>query len=328
MASTSAISHTDNANTFKVMMDAKKVFEATKKIYDSALLTFKGVGPLDVYNCSMPFTYKGRVHLFGRIEKREEWANSHVRLFVQTGKDEFTLVPGSMTWSLEDPFIAKINGELIFGGTRVRKVKNTVTMYYSDFFRGAPENLLYFTTGPNNMKDIRVVELQDGRIGVFSRPKTDSYSMIGFTIINRIEELTAKVVDSAEALNVLHTGAWGGVNQAFLLSSGMIGCIAHYSYNSRNSHGLTLAVYVNYSFVLNPDTKETYLERIIGTRGCYPSCPDKAPKLEDCAFSSGIVMLEDGKCDLYSGLGDTCQGRLTIDYPFEGYGSVVSDLSF
>lgn len=328
MASTSAISLTENVNTFKVMIDAKKVFESTKKIYDSALLTFKGVDGLDVYNCSVPFSYKGRVHLFGRIEKREEWANSHVRLFVQTGKDEFTLVPGSMTWALEDPFIAKIKGELIFGGTRVRKVKNTVTMYYSDFFRGTPEDLLYFTTGPNNMKDIRLVELKDGRIGVFSRPKTDTFSFIGFTTINRVEELTSKIVDKAEPLNVLHTGAWGGINQAYLLTSGMVGCIAHYSYNARNEKGLTLAVYVNYAFVLNPDTRETYLERIIGTRGCYPPCPDKAAKLEDCAFASGIVMRSDGKCDLYTGLGDTCQGRITIDYPFEGYGDIESDFSF
>lgn len=319
---------TPNVNSFKVMIEAKKVFESTKKIHDSALLTFKGVDGFDVYNCSVPFSYKGSVHLFGRIEKREEWANSHVRLFKQTGKDEFTLVPGSMTWSLEDPFVSKINGEVIFGGTRVRKVKDTVTMYYSDFLRGTPENLLYYCTGPNNMKDVRLVELNDGRIGVFSRPKTDTFSFIGFTTINRFEELTPKIIEKAEPLNVLHTGAWGGVNQAYLLESGMIGCVAHYSFNSRSPKGVVLAVYVNYSFVVNPNTRATHLERIIGTRDCYPSCPDKAAKLEDCAFTSGIVMRPDGKCDLYSGLGDTCEGRITIDYPFEGYGKIVSDLSF
>lgn len=309
-------------------MDAKRVFESAKKIYDSALLTFKGVDGMDIYNCSCPFLYKGNVHLFGRIEKREEWANSHVRLFSQSGKDEFTLVPGSMTWSLEDPFVSKIKGELIFGGTRVRKVNNTVTMYYADFFRGSPEDLLYFTTGPNNMKDIRLVELKDGRIGVFSRPKTDTFSYIGFLIINSMDELTSTIIEKAEPLNVLHTGAWGGVNHAYLLTSGMVGCIAHYSYNQRSEKGISLAVYVNYSFVLNPETRETHLERIIGTRSCYPSCPHKAPKLEDCTFASGIVKRDDGKYDLYAGLGDTCQGRITIDYPFEGYGEIADQLCF
>lgn len=328
MASTSAICVTENVNTFKVMMDAKKVFESAKKIYDSAILTFKGVDGLDIYNCSAPFLYKGSVHLFGRIEKREEWANSHVRLFVKSGKDEFTLVPGSMTWSLEDPFVSNIKGELVFGGTRIRKVKSTVTMYYADFFRGTPVNLLYFTTGPNHMKDIRLVELKDGRIGVFSRPKTDTFSFIGFHIINSVDELSSNIIDKAVALNVLHTGAWGGVNQAYLLTSGLVGCIAHYSYNSRDEKGVFLAVYVNYSFVLNPDTRETQLERIIGTRSCYPPCPSKAPKLADCTFASGIVKRDDGKYDLYAGLGDTCQGRITIDYPFEGCGDIVDNLKF
>ena len=41
------------------------------------------------------------------------------------------------------------------------------------------------------------------------------------------------------------------------------------------------------------------------------------------AFTSGIVMREDGKADLYSGLGDAAQGRVVIDYPFAGYGKIV-----
>lgn len=315
-------------NSFQVMKDAKAIFDAKKRIYESVLLTFKGVEGMDVYNCSVPFMYKGKRHLYGRIEKREEWANSHVRLFVETGKDEFTVVPGGMTWFIEDPFLANIKGEPVFGGTRIRKSRGRVFNYYSDFFRGNLEVGVYFTTGPDNMKDIRLVQLQDGRIGVFSRPKTETYSCIGFTIINRIEQLTAKVVDSAEPLNVIHAGAWGGVNQAYLLTSGKIGCIAHYSYNAKDGHDKPLSVYVNYSFVVDPETREADLERIIGTKGCYPPCPVKVDRLVDCAFSSGIVMRDDGRCDLYSGLGDTSEGRITIDYPFEGYGEVVDHLVF
>ena len=40
--------------------------------------------------------------------------------------------------------------------------------------------------------------------------------------------------------------------------------------------------------------------------------------LTDCAFTSGIVLREDGRADLYSGIGDTYEGRVTIDNPFEG----------
>lgn len=34
-------------------------------------------------------------------------------------------------------------------------------------------------------------------------------------------------------------------------------------------------------------------------------------------------MRGDGKVDLYSGLSDALEGRITIDYPFEGYGKIV-----
>ena len=33
-------------------------------------------------------------------------------------------------------------------------------------------------------------------------------------------------------------------------------------------------------------------------------------------------MREDGKVDLYSGIGDAEVGRIVIDYPFEGYGQI------
>ena len=32
----------------------------------------------------------------------------------------------------------------------------------------------------------------------------------------------------------------------------------------------------------------------------------------------GIVLRKDGKADLYSGVGDTYEGRVTIDNPFAG----------
>ena len=53
----------------------------------------------------------------------------------------------------------------------------------------------------------------------------------------------------------------------------------------------------------------------------------KKPDLVDCAFSSGIVMRKDGKADLYSGLGDAAEGRITIPYPFEGYGKIVEPVN-
>lgn len=307
-------------------------FEATKKIYDSAALVFHGVDGFDVYNISIPFLREGKRYLFGRVERREEWARSWVRLFEETGPDEWTVVRDSMIYTLEDPYITEIGDELVMGGTHVQYQSGKYSTFFGYFYRGTDiHDLYYFTTGPTKMKDIRLVPLSDGRIGVFSRPrgaemrsKYGSESMIGFTVIDRLEELTADVIENAPYIHgIFGEGEWGGVNQAYLLDSGKIGVIGHICYLDKEESGQPLRVYLNMAFVFDPVTREASDLHLIGSRPCYPAGPAKMPYLIDCVFSSGIVMRPDGKADLYSGIGDCQTGRITIDYPFEGHGRLV-----
>jgi hypothetical protein len=303
-------------------------FKETRRIYEAALLSFCGVDGYDVYNCSLPFFWKGKRYMYGRIERRAEWMRSLVRLFEETKKDEWTLVPESMMYQLEDPYISIIDRQLVLGGTHVRMKGNKLDTYYGYFYRGTElEDLRYFTTGPDYMKDIRLVELEDGTIGVFSRPRNEeilkkhgSESMMGFLMINSLDELTADLIENAPFIEGLfEDGEWGGCNQAYLLDSRKIGIIGHLSYSYADSMGVKQSAYMNMSFVFDPGTRAVNNYKIIGTRDCYLEGPAKMPHLVDCAFTSGIVMRSDGKVDLYSGLGDCNQGRITIDNPFEGY---------
>ncbi|MTW87670.1 DUF1861 family protein [Virgibacillus dakarensis] len=307
-------------------------FKETNKIYESAKLTFHGAEGFDVYNTSIPFTYKGKIYIFGRIEKRDEWTRSWVRLFENTGKDEWTLVKDSMIYQLEDPYISVIHNQLVLGGTHVRYSQGELDTFYCYFYKGHElDNLYYFTTGPDYMKDVRLVQLENSQIGVFSRPRSEeirkkygSESIVGFTTINNLNELTAEVIENAPIIEGLfHEDEWGGCNQCYLLSSGYIGVLAHKCYNQSMNDGEVLMVYLNVSFIFDPKTYKLMDEKIIGTRACYPTGPAKKPNLVDCAFTSGIVMRPDGKVDLYSGISDTEEGRITIDYPFEGYGKIV-----
>ena len=109
-----------------------------------------------------------------------------------------------------------------------------------------------------------------------------------------------------------------------MLDTGMVGVIGHKSYAEKGADGVRKSVYLNVAFVFDPAKHEVVELKIIGTRPCYPDGPAKRPELVDCAFTSGIVMRPDGKADLYSGIGDAEEGRITIDYPFAGYGSIVS----
>ncbi|MBA2942521.1 DUF1861 family protein [Paenibacillus sp. CGMCC 1.16610] len=314
------------------LKEQKLAFETAKKIYESATLVFHGVDGFDVYNVSIPFIRDGKRYLFGRIERREEWARSWVRLFEETGQDEWAVVKDSMIYTLEDPYVTEIGEELVMGGTHVQYERGKYSTFFGYFFRGTDlNNLYYFTTGPNKMKDIRLVPLQDGKIGVFSRPrradmsvKYGSESMIGFTIIDRLEDLTAEVIDDAPYIyGIFGKGEWGGVNQAYLLDSGKIGVIGHICYTDKDENGGEVKVYLNMALVFDPTTRESSNLHLIGSRSCYPPGPAKMPQLVDCVFASGIAMRPDGKADLYSGIGDCHTGRITIDYPFEGYGRIV-----
>jgi hypothetical protein len=315
------------------LITQREHFESGSKIYESAKLKFNGVEGFDVYNPSIPFHWNGKTFMFGRVEKRDEWARSWVRLFENTGKDEWTLVPDSMIYQLEDPYISKIGENLVLGGTHVRYSKSAIDTFYGYFYKGTDiHNLYYFTTGPDYMKDIRLVEMADGRIGVFSRPRNEmiqkkygSESMVGFAIIDSLEELTSEVIGSASFIpELFDDNEWGGCNQAYLLDSGLIGVIGHKSYKSFGPDGQEVLSYLNISFIFDPNEHQAKDLKIIGTRSSYPEGPSKRPELIDCAFTAGIVMRPDGKVDLYSGIGDCEVGRIVIDYPFKGYGEIVS----
>lgn len=308
-------------------------FEKNKKIYESAVQTFHGVDGFDVYNTSIPFQWQGKTYIFGRVEKRSEWARSWVRLFAATGKDEWTLVPDSMIYQLEDPYIAFIDDLLVMGGTHVRNKAGAVDTYYGYFYKGTNlADLYYFTTGPDYMKDIRLVQLGDGRIGVFSRPRNAEIirrygceSQIGFTIIDDLSGLTPEVIENAPYIPDMFAQAeWGGCNQAYLLDSGLIGVTGHKCYLDKDADGIEQQVYMNFAFVFDPVKHRAIESKIIGTRSCYPAAPAKKPNLLHCCFTSGLVMRPDGRADLFSGLGDTSEGRIVIDYPFSGHGAIVS----
>ncbi|MCC3356831.1 DUF1861 family protein [Bacillus sp. REN16] len=314
------------------LVEKREHFERTKNVYEAAKLIFIGVDGFDVYNTSIPFSYKNKTYIFGRVENRAEWARSWVRLFLNTGKDEWTLVQDSMIYQLEDPYIAFIDNELVMGGTHVRYKQGEVDTFFAYFYKGTElDNLYYFTTGPEYMKDIRLVQLENNQIGVFSRPRSEeirkkygSESIVGYTTISHLNELTAEVIENAPIIEGLFgKDEWGGCNQCYLLSSGYIGVIGHKCYNQPTDDGEEIKVYMNVSFVFDPNTHKLLDEKIIGTRSCYPEGPAKLPDLVDCAFTSGIVVRPDGKVDLYSGIGDTEEGRITIDNPFEGFGDIV-----
>ncbi len=298
-----------------------ELFEKTKKIHEKSKLVFKGVDGFDVYNPSIPFFWQGKEYIYGRVEKREKWAESKTYLFEKVKNDEWMVVPNSPIYSLEDPFVSVINDEIVLGGVDVKKENDEIVSFRTCFYRGVDINdLKYFFSGPEKMKDIRLVALNK-KIGVFTRPKSDEIkiqygcdSVIGFTTINSLSELNKKIIEKAPIIpNLFKSGEWGGCNQAILLSDNEIGVVGHKCYISENKEGGKISHYIIISFVFDIFNHIAKDLKIIGTRSCFPEGPAKKDWLIDCCFPAGVIDKNDDKVEVYSGINDCEVGKIVIN---------------
>lgn len=318
-----------SSNT-KNIEDLFKSYALSKKECGSELIRFEGVNEKDVYNCSVPFIYEKNKYIWGRVESRSEWATSITLLFKQREDGVFERSYLVEALPIEDPFFEKIHGVYVLGGVHAVKVQGKIKTYRTYFYKGAtPFSLKYFTTGPDYMKDIRLVQLPENKIGVFSRPRNDeiknkygSESQIGFTIINSLDELTPSVIEEASYIDgIFSQNEWGGVNQAFYIGGSLIGIIGHQCYN-HYENDLEYPTYINMSYVYDFDKNVILDKKIIGTRSDYPMTESKLKTLSRCSFTSGLYALGSGKYELYSGLSDVAQGKLIIDSPFKDFGEI------
>ena len=302
--------------TVKSLVDS---YRKNKKVDEAKKLTFTGVGDRDVYNITAPFKNNGEMVIAGRVEARD---TEHSEVVFFTEKEEvWTPIEGSKTYDLQDPFVTHINGELLFGGVETfpHPENEGALSWRTAFYKGADLNRLQrFTIGPDGMKDIRLIQLDDGRIGVFTRPQGDKggRGKIGYTIINHLDELQAEIIDNAPLIQD-HFGQdeWGGANEIHLLANGDIGVLGHIACFDQegNRH------YYPMTFLYEPETNEIKNMEIIATRDDFPDGPAKRPDLQDVLFSGGLLRLENGQAELYVGVSDAEAHKAILPDPFAKY---------
>ena len=292
---------------------------ASRKVSGARPLHFSGVDGFDVYNISAPFEDRGRTYIAGRVEKRDSEL-SEVRLFVNTGKDEYTAVLPELTFRhLQDPFVTRIGGELIMGGVQVVTHPldaSRIISWQTLFFRGKTlQDLKLFAVGPSCMKDIRLCELADGRIAVLTRPQglKGGLGKIGYTVIGQLRDLCADtILDAVIDDSYFCPGEWGGANEIHLLKSGLLGVAGHIAFRTAGERH-----YQSMVFVLDPATGEHSPVRIVACRGDISDSPvSKRPDLLDVLFTGGMIRHGDGKATLYTGVSDCESWRAEIPDPF------------
>ncbi|SHO49327.1 DUF1861 family protein [Anaerocolumna xylanovorans] len=310
-----------------IPVSAKVLYENFKS-QDSKICgtihSFRDMGELDIYNPSVPFDLNGVTYIAGRVESRER-EHSKV-MFFRKEETGWILCREAIVLELQDPFVTIIDNELILGGVRVDwdEATGCAKAWYTDFYRGTNlNNLTLFASGPRHMKDIRLVQLQDKRIGIFSRPQgqkmLEEYgciAKIGFTVVDSLKDVTAKNIENAPFLEGLFLpDEWGGCNQIHLLKNGNLGVIGHIAYGENIGDEKYLHYY-GMAFVLNPHTGERSTPKVIITRDCFPEGPAKAPRLKDITFTAGIQRRDDKKAVIYTGLSDAQIGSAVINDPF------------
>lgn len=296
--------------------DLLKLFRSTEQPTNAKKIVFNGVEGFDIYNPTAPFKFNGKTYIIGRVEKRDS-EHSEAIFFVQQEDGSYSVAEDINKYVLQDPYISLIGDVFIFGGTEIfPHPENPENLWWrAKFYYGNDiRDLKELTVGPNGMKDIRLVGLVDGRIGVFSRPQGEKggRGKIGFTTIENLEDLNASVIDNAPLLDLFYDEEWGGANEAHLLKNGKIGVLGHIA----NFSDGDVRHYYPMVFSLDPRTGETSQMEIIAERSNFVDGPAKRDDLIDVLFSAGLIRKNDGTAVLYTGVSDVESQCITIKDPF------------
>ena len=284
-------------------------------------LHFRGVDGYDVYNSSAPFYSQGKELIAGRVEKRD---SEHSRvMFFEKVNHEFILLTDAPVFTLQDPCITHIGGELILSGVEIfPHPDNPAALWWrTAFYRGKDVySLERFTAGPNGMKDIRLCELKDGRIAVFTRPRHPMGEMgsdggrgvIGYIEIANLSELIPDNLNKAVHLDQIQEHSWLGANEVFCLSENLLGVLCHVAMFDFNSSRHYFAAV----FTFNRTTRQPGQLEIIAERNDYLPGPAKIPDLHDVIFPACLRFNED-RAWLICGVSDCEMQSLEIVNPFK-----------
>lgn len=275
-------------------------------------------GKKDVYNITAPFAANGKTWIAGRVEARNSEA-SRIGFFEE--RDGVWVEDERNPICLQDPFTARIGKTLILGGVEVfdQEGEPGTLNYRTVFFKGnGIYDLTRFAQGPDGMKDIRLCEMKDGRILVFTRPQgeTGGRGKIGWCFLEGLKDLDPSHLEKAQILeNQFVPEEWGGVNELHLIAGGKIGALSHIArFDSEgNRH------YYSTVFCFDPETGAYGPMKMIARRKDFKPGPGKRPDLEDVIFSGGIHRLSNGTAMLYCGVSDVEGQSIVIDDPFKPY---------
>lgn len=282
---------------------------------NSQKLVFSGFPGHDVYNVTAPFEWKERSVIAGRVERRSEEL-SEIVLFSETD-GEWRPIEGAPTFpGLQDPCVTMMDGKVILGGVRfpvtIGEDRKAWQMeFYREGLNGGFDKVL---TGPPKMKDIRFLQLPDGRILVLTRPQGErgGRGRIGFCLVDSLIQARWETIESAPLFYHCPEEQWVGANEAHLLTKNKIGVLGHLAEFREDGSRR----YRSMVFCIDLETGQSTETEIIAERSDFPPGESKRPDLQDVIFSGGLLRLGHGRARLFAGLSDAEAGSLDLPDPF------------
>ncbi len=282
------------------------------RIFEANRLPLDETEHIDVYNPAVIVTENGEIEFLGRAEGRSTKFSTlivHFRLINGVWTPQ-----GKIAFHLEDPAIAYIDNQIVVAGVKLRRdIRIASADYKTVFYKGTSLDDLerLKKEGPPGMKDIRLVKLRGGKIGVYTRPQglKGGLGQIGFTTINSLDDLNEQVIQNAPLINArFPEDEWGGANQAQLLPDGRVFVLGHRAYRDEKR----VRHYFPWAFVHDPATGEIQDLGILTESANFPNRVAKAWDLQDVLFPAGFI-LKGTKLTLYTGTRDTGTGKIAIE---------------
>lgn len=283
----------------------------------SEKLIFENVGQKDVYNITAPFETEAGLVIAGRVEARDS-EHSKVLFFKETKDGKWQPLENAPVFQLQDPFVTKIDNQIILGGVKIFPKKNQPDLldWKTCFYKGSNlSNLKLFFEGPIGMKDIRLKQLDSKKILLLTRPqgKVGGKGKIGAIILENLSDLSIERIEKAKILeDMFLESEWGGANEIHQLDetiAGVLGHIANFD-SEGNRH------YYSMIFNLNLETLEYSSLKIIAERKDFIEGVSKRPDLKDVVFSGGLTR-NGKKTELYVGTSDAEAQRIKMEDPFK-----------
>jgi len=282
---------------------------------NSQKLVFSGFPGHDVYNVTAPFEWKERSVIAGRVERRSEEL-SEIVLFSETD-GEWRPIEGAPTFpGLQDPCVTMMDGKVVLGGVRfpvtIGEDRKAWQMeFYREGLNGGFDKVL---TGPPKMKDIRFLQLPDGRILVLTRPQGErgGRGRIGFCVVDSLIQARWETIENALLFDHCPEEQWVGANEAHLLTKNKIGVLGHLAEFREDGSRR----YRSMVFCIDLETGQSTETEIIAERSDFPPGESKRPDLQDVIFSGGLLRLGHGRARLFAGLSDAEAGSLDLPDPF------------